>query len=175
MRMSKCKLWIGLSICCLAMTPKTVRADGSPLELNNVTGTAGEELTVSGTITNTATSVVYLNGENFNLASSNFINGDVTDFFNNAPLFLDPGNSSGLISLFSFEIAPGTAAGIYSGNSLQILGGPGNTDLLDIADANFTVSVVAAPEPTTLAMMMVATSMVLTLMCFRGLARRVLN
>jgi len=70
----------------LTLMPFGVRADSTQLTLSPVTGTAGEDLTVFGTITNTGTVVIFLNGETFSLGSSSLLNGDVTDFFDNAPV-----------------------------------------------------------------------------------------
>ena len=136
----------------LTVMPFGARADSTQLTLSPVTGTAGEDVTVFGTISNTGTVLVYLNGETFSLGSSSLLNGDVTDFFDNAPLSLSGGANSGLIALFSFDIAPGTAPGFYSENFLQILGGPGMFDQNDIADAEYSVHVegTTVPEPGTI-------------------------
>jgi hypothetical protein len=139
------------------IVPIGVRADSgqTQLTLSIVSGTPGEDVTVFGTIANTGTTLVYLNGENYSLGSpSLFLNGDVNDFFANAPLSLAGGANSGLIALFSFEIAPGTAPGIYNENFLQLLGGAGRSDQNDIADADFSVDVVPSrvPEPETIGM-----------------------
>lgn len=124
-----------------------VRADGINLTLSPVSGAPGTTVTVDGTITNNSSNTVYLNSESFTL-SSPFINGDTTDFFVNAPLSLSPDTNSGLIALFTFQIAPGTPSGIYPGNFLDIIGGgPSNfTDVL----ASSEFSVTATPEPGTL-------------------------
>jgi len=133
----------------LAMLPSSARADGGGLSLSAVTGSAGQEITVYGTISNSGGDTLYLNGESFTLGSSNFTDGDVTDFFNNAPFFLSSDSNSGSIALFSFLIAPGTPSGVYSGNALQILGGLGSADQNLIASANFTIDVTGGkvPEP----------------------------
>lgn len=145
-----------LALFLFTIVPIGVRADSSQtqLTLSIVTGTAGEDVTVFGTIANTGTTLVYLNAENYSLGSSSFLNGDVTDFFNNAPASLMGGSNSGLIALFSFDIAPGTAPGVYNENFLQLLGGAGQSDQNDIADAEFSVNVVPSgvPEPETIGM-----------------------
>jgi hypothetical protein len=141
---------LGLIAFFAAILPGTLRADSTQLTLTSVSGSAGQVVTVDGTISNTGSALINLNGENFTLGSDlNFLNGDVTDFLNNAPLFLSGNTNSGLIAVFSFEIAPGTAPGTYSGNSLQILGGPGEFDLNELASTSFTISVkgTKAPEP----------------------------
>jgi hypothetical protein len=144
---------LGLIAFFAAILPGTLRADSTQLTLTSVSGSAGQVVTVDGTISNTSSSLINLNGENFTLGSDlNFLNGDVMDFLNNAPLFLSGNTNSGLIALFSFEIAPGTAPGTYSGNSLQILGGPGAFDLNEIANTSFTIDVkgTTVPEPSPL-------------------------
>jgi hypothetical protein len=155
----------------LAVCPKAAHADGVQLTLSNVTGAAGQGVGVSGVITNLGTDLVYLNGENFTLGSPNLVNGDVTDFFNNAPLFLSGGTNSGDISIFSFEIAPGTPVGIYTGNFLEILGGPTSSDNLEIASATFSVDVTTAavPEPTSLSLILSALLVALAVLGFRRL------
>ena len=114
-----------LILCLFAIVPSGVQADSNQTQLtvSSVSGTAGEDVTVFGTITNTGTGRVYLNGEGYSLGSSSLLNGDVADFFANAPASLGGGANSGLIALFSFDIAPGTAPGVYDENFLQLLGG----------------------------------------------------
>jgi hypothetical protein len=147
---SRTLMTLGLIAFFAAVVPGTLRADTTQLTLSSVSGSAGQVVTVDGTISNIGGSLINLNGENFTLGSDlNFLNGDVSDFLNNAPLFLSGNTNSGLIGLFSFEIAPGTEPGTYSGNSLQILGGPGVFDLNELASASFTIDVkgTKAPEP----------------------------
>ena len=121
------------------------------LTLTSVSGAPGSEVTVYGTITNTGSDDVYLNSENFTLGSSSFSNGDVTDFFLNAPLSLAPDSDSGLIALFTFDVASGTPGGSYGGNYLDILGGgPTDQNLLASAEYSVTVKNTVAPEPGTI-------------------------
>jgi len=141
-----------LFMCLLAMVASAARGDsgGVDLTLSSVSGAPGSEVTVYGTISNTGSDDVYLNSENFTLGSSTyFSNGDVTDFFLNAPLSLGPDSNSGLIALFTFEIASGTPTGTYGGNFLDILGGPGELDQNDLGSAEYSVNVAnaAVPEP----------------------------
>lgn len=135
------------------------RADAGTIQLSltGVSGNPGTSVTVFGNIVNDGASAAYLNGENFTLGSAAFLNGDPTDFFLNAPLSLDPGQSSGQIGLFTFGIAAGTAPGVYSGNFLDIIGG-GPSDFTDaLASAPFSVDVqgaTAAPEPPALLLLL---------------------
>jgi hypothetical protein len=146
-----------LALFLFAIVPLGVRADSNQTQLtvSNVSGSPGQDVTVFGTITNTGTVLVFLNGEGFSLGSSSFLNGDVSGFFANAPASLAGGANSGLIALFSFDIAPGTAPGVYDENFLQLLGGTGKFDQNDIADAEFSVTVNSAtvPEPGTIALL----------------------
>lgn len=145
------QVWVALAVLTLALTlPRRALADPVGLSLAGVSGLPGTSVTVLGNIVNSSASAVYLNGEDFTLGSAAFLNGDPTEFFLNAPLSLDPGQSSGQIGLFTFGIAAGTAPGVYGGNSLDIIGG-GPSDFSDIlASAPFSVDVqgaTAAPEP----------------------------
>ena len=99
-----------LVLCLLAMVASAARGDGGgvDLTLTSVSGAPGSEVTVYGTIKNTGWDDVYLNSGIPLLGSSSFSNGDVTDFFLNAPLSLAPDSDSGLIALFTFDVASGT-------------------------------------------------------------------
>ncbi len=156
-----------LALFLFAILPHGVRADSNQTQLtvSNVTGAPGQDVTVFGTITNTGTVLVFLNGEGFSLGSSSFLNGDVTNFFANAPASLAGGANSGLIALFSFDIAPGTAPGVYDENFLQLLGGTGQFDQNDIADAEFSVTVksTTVPEPGTIGLIVFGLSGVMLL------------
>ena len=142
-----------LVMCLLAMAASAAWGDGGgvDLTLTSVSGAPGSEVTVYGTITNTGSDTVYLNNESYTLGSMNFLNGDITDFLLNAPLFLGPDTNSGLIALFTFDIASGTPGGSYGGNFLDILGG-GSTDQNLLASAEYSVTVknTVAPEPGTI-------------------------
>ena len=161
-------LWkVVIALFLFAIVPLGVRADSSQTQLtmSNVTATSGQDVTVFGTITNTGTALVFLNGEGFSLGTSSFLNGDVTNFFANAPASLAGGTNSGLIALFSFDIAPGTAPGVYDENFLQLLGGAGQFDQNDIADAEFSVTVKSAtvPEPETIGLLALGLASVIPL------------
>src|ERR1700682_2574233 len=117
-----------MAICVMslfALLPTSAHANSITFTLSAVFGAPGSTATVYGTITNTGSSTIYLNGASFSLSSPSFLNGDTTNFFLNAPLSLAGGTNSGLIGLFSFGIAPGTPRGLYSGSFLDILGGLG--------------------------------------------------
>jgi hypothetical protein len=136
----------------LAVSPRVLHATGIDLTLSPVSSAPGTTVTVDGTITNTGSTTIFLNNADFTLGSASFSNGDVTDFFFNAPFFLDAGDSSGF-ALFTFDIAGGTLGGTYTGNFLDILGGPGVSDQNLLASTEFDVTVTSSatvPEPSAL-------------------------
>lgn len=141
---------LGLLVSSLSFS---AHADTVTLTLSAVSGLPGTTVTVDGTIANTGSSTVYLNSEDFTLNSPSFLNGDITDFLLNAPLSLAGGTNSGLIPIFAFDIGPGTLAGPYAGNFLDIIGGTDPSDFTDtLASAQFTINAQGAvntPEPST--------------------------
>jgi hypothetical protein len=87
-----------------------------------------------------ATATVYLNGDS-STTSTSFLTVDDTPFFNNAPLSLAPGQSSGLLELFAVDLPANTPQGMYSGNVFSILGGADGNAVNDVADVHFSVDV----------------------------------
>ena len=106
------------------------------------------------TLTNSsATDQIWLNGIS---ATGGFpyLTIDVGPFNTNAPLFLDPGASSGPFELFDVTINPATPDGPYIGNFVSIQGGADGgagsafDDLVDIGfDVQVQSATAAAPEP----------------------------
>jgi|SRR5579863_6367726 len=138
------------------LLPSIARADGVQLTLTNVISAAGTTVTVDGTITNNGSGIVDLNGESFSFGSSVLSGGNITDFFIFAPFFLTGGESSGPIALFSFNIKSGTPAGLYAGNTINILGGSDFLSENTLASAEFSATVPGkktVPEPGTLALL----------------------
>jgi hypothetical protein len=112
----------------------------------NQAGTAGSTLAFSGRLSNLGTSPLFLNGDTFTLEGSGLTLDD-TPFFDNAPLSLDAG-ATYLGPLFDVQIAS-DAPGQTASGSFTILGGPEDTSQINLATAQFGVSVV--PEPGALA------------------------
>lgn len=141
-----------LAVLVLAALPSPAHANAVTLTLSAASGSPGGTITLDGTITNNTADTVYLNGEDFSFGSASFLNGDITNFFLNAPPSLAAGGSSGLIALFTFDIVPGALGGTYGGNFLDIIGGTSSSDFTDVlASSGFSVNVGgAAPEPGTL-------------------------
>jgi hypothetical protein len=102
-------------------------------------GTATYDVTVSAPSSNGA--AVYLNGDSFNVAAP--LTLDDTDFFLNAPFFLNPGDDD-TFDAFTVTVPPGTAPGDYVG-SFTILGGADGNASSDLGAVSFTTEV--APEP----------------------------
>jgi hypothetical protein len=142
-----------------AACPNAARADSLDITLTQAdqtvlvgTTTVAFDATVSNPST---TDTVYLNADGANIPSS-FLTLDDTPFFNNAPIFLNPGASSGPFELFDILLAPNTPVGTYDLNTYAIFGGAdGGTGSAfdDLADVNFSITVenpVSAPEPSLL-------------------------
>ncbi len=120
------------------------------------TGAAGTTLDFFGTITNNDASTVYLNSDNFTLTSLGLSLNDAP-FFSLPPSLGPSGSpnaSTGLVELFDITIAANAAAGTYSGNSFQILGGATQNVSMDLLGTQeFAITVPPAspvPEPNTL-------------------------
>jgi hypothetical protein len=116
-----------------------------------VTGPASTVIDVTATLTNLdSTNPVFLNADNLDLSPS----FEVTDdFFTNVPFSLNPGQTTGPITLFSFVAQPGTPLGNYTG-SYELLGGDGDANEFHfepLGTASFTV--VETPEPASLLLM----------------------
>jgi len=129
---------------------------GTIAQLDNPgqTGAPGDMLVFNVTLTNTSdVDQIWLNGIG-STADSPFLSIDTDPFDVNAPLFLDPLESSGLFELMDVTIAPGTPDGPYIGSFISIQGGAdGGTGSAfdDLVDVSFDVDVqspaAAAPEP----------------------------
>jgi hypothetical protein len=104
-----------------------------------------------GILTNTGDATVYLNGDNYfgDLPIAAF---DGSPFYTNAPLFLDPGATTGIIELFTITAPPyGPGSNFYTGTFLILGGGDsGASDVL--ASEDFSINVL--PEPSSLVLML---------------------
>jgi hypothetical protein len=147
------------------------------LDTPSQTGAPGDTLVFNVTLTNTsATDQIWLNGIG-STAASPFLSIDTDPFDVNAPLFLDPLESSSLFALIDVTIAPGTPDGPYIANFVSIQGwADGGTGIAfdDLVDVSFDVDVLssatATPEPSSFGMLC-AGALTLGLAKFRGLRR----
>jgi hypothetical protein len=124
----------------ILFSPPTITA------LPNQTG-----ISVTAILTNNdLVNIVFYNADNLNLPGPFVVNDE---FFTNAPLSLGPGESSGVIELFRFDVNPGAAPGLYTG-TYELLGGIGTNNQFNfdpVDTASFQVEV--APEPSTFAIL----------------------
>ncbi|WP_284350565.1 PEP-CTERM sorting domain-containing protein [Roseisolibacter agri] len=134
-------------------TARPARAQTLTLVLEQplVTGVvAPSAVSFVGTLTNTGTTTLFLNGTT--VTSS--LSVDVTPFLANAPTSIAPG-AIFTTELFRALVPGGTASGSYGG-TFYVLGGPSNTASSVLASASFDVGVGAAtstvPEPGTTAL-----------------------
>jgi hypothetical protein len=108
----------------------------------------GPVFTFYGTITNTSTSTVYLNGDSFPVLDF-LLTPDDSGFYNNTSSPLTAGQSTVDVELFTIT-APGYALGasnLYSG-TYEIQGGADSNANDALGSANFNVQV--SPEPSSL-------------------------
>src|SRR5277367_5876921 len=121
----------GLAVAALVCVSHSTRAQTLDVTLadpNAVVAFGTTEVAFSATISNPATDpslpAVYLNFASGTTGSPG-LTVDLSPFFSNAPLFLASGQNSGPapFELFDVMLTPGLAAGTYSGNDFQILGG----------------------------------------------------
>ena len=103
-------------------------------------GVEGQTLTFSGMISNISLGPVDLAGDSFTLVGGT---ENDSDFYLNTPPSLASGGNSGDVDLFTFTIAPGTAAGIYA-EEYQITDSNGHV----VGEATFDIDV--TPEPGTI-------------------------
>jgi hypothetical protein len=143
----------------VAACPNSVRADSLDVTLTQADQTVllgTTTVAFDATISNpSSTDTVYLNSDSAAIPSS-FLTLDDAPFFNNAPIFLNPGASSGPFELFDVSLDPNTPVGTYDLNTYSIFGGADAgvfTAFDDLADANFSITVASptpVPEPSTL-------------------------
>jgi hypothetical protein len=132
------------------------KADIAAIALDSptLTGSPGDVLEFSGTITNTTNADVYLNADNFSLTGFDPTDIDDSPFFANAPAFLGPLGTTGDIELFDVTIPnpfmDSCVAASDCGGTFQILGGADANAQGVVGTAFFTVNVqppASVPEP----------------------------
>ena len=151
-------LLAGVVMLCTLLLSQKASASSITFTLaqSSQTGTDGTTLQFFGTITNTDAATVFLNSDNFTLASGLFLSLDDLPFFALPPSLAPSGttgDSTGSVEIFDVTIAANAPAGTYTGSFFQIFGGSsgGSSDLL--ATEDFTITVAPAPpvpEPNTL-------------------------
>jgi len=116
-----------------------------------LTGTAGTAVTFSGTIFNPGVDLAFLNGAGVNLTGLSPADADVGPFFLNAPLFVNPLETTLSIDLFTITIPAATPDGLYPG-TFTVLGGVDDSaqDVLSTVDFTVQVGSASVPEPDSL-------------------------
>jgi hypothetical protein len=126
----------------------------------SASGTPGSDLTFMGTLTNNTSTTIFLNGDSFTTSQSFLVVSD-SSFFQNAPLALAPGQSSGPFVLFSVLITSASLPGVYGLNSFSILGGADRSETNTLASEQFNITVkplTTVPEPSYLPVLLLAFS-----------------
>ena len=157
----------------LFMLGPSSRADGVEVTVSTISGTAGSTVEAVGTITNDTDETVDLNGDSFSVSVPTVALDD-TDFFINAPFFLDPGMSSGPFDIFAIQISPTAAPGTVGPNIFQVLGGPDGNTFDVLGTATFNVEVEGSPtvpEPSGMLLLLCGiAALVLVRGCVSGVA-----
>lgn len=151
---AKC-LWLagsvvfGMLVCNAAMADSlTVILTQSTPVVTQGTTVVAFDATVSNPPSNSDT--LFLN-DSGGSTSDPTVTLDVSPFFTNAPISLDPGQSSDPFELFDLDL-PSNVSGMYSG-IFTIYGGTDPSGDDDLADVSFSVDVVGptvTPEPSML-------------------------
>jgi hypothetical protein len=127
--------------------PATININLNPALLS---GSPGATLTFTGTLMNSTSSTVFLNGAGINLAGFSPANEDTSLFFASAPLSLAGNASTSTIGLFAINVPSPFAAGPYQGTFTVLGGADGNAQDV-LGSTAFTVQVSDAgtsmPEP----------------------------
>ena len=140
------------ALAALLMIAPALRADGVDISVTPISGAAGSSVEVVGTVTNNTSNTVFLNGDTFSVTGPD-LSLDDTDFFVNAPLSLDPSQSSGPFDIFTIDIGASATPGVISPNFFSILGGSdaGAGDVIGTVTFDVTVQGSSpVPEPSEL-------------------------
>ena len=130
-------------------------AHASEIQVNfsnlTLSGNPGDTVPFFASLTNLSTTdTIYFNSISATGVSAD-LDFEILPFFLNAPLFLDPGESSGQFEIFDVAIDPAATPGDYPGNTISLLGGTDGGALDDLADSVMEVDVegsqTTVPEP----------------------------
>jgi hypothetical protein len=146
----KSRGWFAMiAVTALLLICPALHADAVGVSLSTVSGAVGSTVDVVGTITNNTDGLLFLNGDSFSLVDSSLTLDD-SDFFDNAPLTLNPGASSDPFDIFVIEIGSSATPGVLSPNFFSVLGGsdPGSSDVIGTVTFDVDVQgVTPVPEP----------------------------
>jgi len=144
---------VGLAAVLLLISAAAVRGDSLDVTLTQASQTVAQGtlvVTFGATISNpSSTDTVFLNADS-SITSSTLVSVDDTPFLINAPLSLNPGQSSGPFALFNVDLPGNLAAGTYTG-VFSILGGLDGVTFDTLSNSSFSVTVSSTtPEPGTM-------------------------
>jgi hypothetical protein len=112
---------------------------------------SGPVFEFDGTLTNTGDTTVFLNGDDY-FGDLPYAAFNDSPFYANAPLFLDPGQSTDIIELFTITAPPyGPGSNFYAG-TYEILGGGDSSSSDLLASESFDINV--TPEPSSLVLLL---------------------
>lgn len=130
----------------------TARADSKIFVMDDLqSGVPGTTLSFRGSATNAGTSRIEFTGIDVDTPPGGFWFGFNVTFFENAPAFLDPGETTGDIEIFNVLIFPNTSPGTYRG-SILLTDGPTTDFVFGREDFQIIVldSETPIPEPATM-------------------------
>jgi hypothetical protein len=134
------------SLALLAVVPVLVKADPVTLTSDpSHTVFQGGATSFNATIINGGAPTVFLNSISINLTGPGGLTWDSTPFFLNTPLFLNAGETTGLVNIFDVFADLTVPPGVYVG-SFTIYGGVDGDAFDELGTKSFTVTV-ATPEP----------------------------
>lgn len=151
---AKCLCLAGLATFALLFCSPAM-ADSLTVTLTQSTQTVTQGTTAvafDATVSNSSSDALFLNNAGGSTSDTS-VTIDLSQFFANAPISLDPAQSSGQFELFDVDL-PANASGMYSG-IFTIFGGTDSGAGDDLADVSFSVDVAGStvtPEPSTLAL-----------------------
>jgi hypothetical protein len=134
-------------LCALATAPLASADVIFTLTPSALPAQPGGTASFTGTLENTGSSVVFLNGDLFSVPDFPLLTIDDSPFFNDAPLFLNPNGDSYSGAFFNILVDPSTPTGPYTG-SFTIQGGADSNTFDDLATQNFEVDVGSTSPPT---------------------------
>jgi hypothetical protein len=144
-------LVLSLTAAGFLLTGTAAKADTVLNLLSPYQSGSGPVFEFDGTLTNTGDATVYLNGDTY-FGDLPYAAFDDSPFYNNAPLYLDSGDTSGVIELFTITAPPyGSGANTYAG-TYEILGGDDSESSDVLATENFDINV--TPEPSGLVLLL---------------------
>ena len=148
--MKRLRSWLlpSMTIVALLLPGMAAKADPSlsiTLDSPFQMGVGDQTLTFDVNLINTGTSLVFLNGDGFDLTSPLML--DDSGFWNNSPFFLGASSASGDFELFTVFIPALTPQGLYTG-TFEILGG-GDGNAQEVL-GNTTFDIEVTPEPSSL-------------------------